>query len=136
MHLGKFDSNTFFWLPTTSRPWLKRHCVTYNNAILYCTSIENYKRPGGEVESLLNLARDKFRRLIKEAQRFADEGVRVNVIGNLTLLPPDLQQLIQRAMEVTSKNTRATLNVAFSYTSREEMTNAVKTLSNAVNKGI
>ena len=109
--------------------------IKRNFIFLYCASIENYKRPGGEVESLLNLARDKFRRLIKEAQRFADEGVRVNVIGNLTLLPPDLQQLIQRAMEVTSKNKRATLNVAFSYTSREEMTNAVKTLSNAVYKG-
>lgn len=129
-------ANIFSWELRASTVAKKRHFFTYINAILYCTSIENYKRPGGEVESLLNLARDKFRRLIKEAQRFADEGVRVNVIGNLTLLPPDLQQLIQRAMEVTSKNTRATLNVAFSYTSREEMTNAVKTLSNAVNKGI
>ena len=57
-------------------------------------SIENYKRPSEEVDSLLNLARDKFRRLIKEADRFAKEGVRVNVIGNLSLLPSDLQALI------------------------------------------
>ena len=129
MQKNKFQEKSFTAIAVVKN-------VKHKNVILYCASIENYKRPGGEVESLLNLARDKFRRLIKEAQRFADEGVRVNVIGNLTLLPPDLQQLIQRAMEVTSKNKRATLNVAFSYTSREEMTNAVKTLSNAVKKGI
>ena len=98
-------------------------------------SIENYKRPSEEVDSLLNLARDKFRRLIKEADRFAKEGVRVNVIGNLSLLPSDLQSLIFQAMEVTSKNEKATLNVAFSYTSRDEMTHAVKVLANAVDTG-
>ena len=98
-------------------------------------SIENYKRPSEEVDSLLNLARDKFRRLIKEADRFAKEGVRVNVIGNLSLLPSDLQSLIFQAMEVTSKNEKAILNVAFSYTSRDEMTHAVKVLANAVDTG-
>jgi len=102
---------------------------------VYAFSIENYKRPSEEVESLLNLARDKFRRLIKEADRFAKEGVRVNVIGNLSLLPSDLQNLIFQAMEATSKNNKATLNVAFSYTSRDEMTNAVKALANAVDTG-
>ena len=103
--------------------------------LIYFCSIENYKRPTEEVESLLNLARDKFRRLITEADRFAEEGVRVNVIGNLALLPMDLQALILQAMELTSKNKGATLNVAFSYTSRDEMTNAVKILVNAVDKG-
>ena len=105
------------------------------SVLKFIFSIENYKRPAEEVDSLLNLARDKFRRLIKEAHRFAEEGVKVNVIGNLTLLPTDLQDLIFKAMEVTSGNTRATLNVAFSYTSRDEMTNAVKTLTSAVDAG-
>ena len=81
------------------------------------------------------MARDKFRRLINESDRFAKEGVRVNVIGNLALLPLDLRDLILKAMEVTLENKRATLNVAFSYTSRDEMTNAVKTLAQAVNAG-
>jgi len=106
-----------------------------NQVTVYAFSIENYKRPSEEVDSLLNLARDKFRRLIKEADRFAKEGVRVNVIGNLSLLPSDLQALIFQAMEVTSKNEKATLNVAFSYTSRDEMTHAVKVLANAVDTG-
>jgi len=106
-----------------------------NQVTVYAFSIENYKRPSEEVDSLLNLARDKFRRLIKEADRFAKEGVRVNVIGNLSLLPSDLQSLIFQAMEVTSKNEKATLNVAFSYTSRDEMTHAVKVLANAVDTG-
>ena len=39
-------------------------------------------------------------------------------------------------MEATSKNEKATLNVAFSYTSRDEMTKAVKILAEAVDTGI
>ena len=58
------------------------------------------------------------------------------MIGNLTLLPTDLKDLILKAMEATCENKRATLNVAFSYTSRDEMTNAVKTLTHAVDAGI
>ena len=104
--------------------------------MFFYSSIENFKRPPEEVEGLLNLARDKFRCLINEADRFAKEGIRVNVIGNLSLLPNDLQDLIFQAMESTSKNEKATLNVAFSYTSRDEMTKAVKILANAVNEGI
>ena len=57
-------------------------------------SIENYKRPKAEVDTLMNLARDKFRRLIGEADRFAEAGVRVKVLGNVSLLPQDLRDLI------------------------------------------
>ena len=42
----------------------------------------------------MNLARDKFRRLIGEADRFAEAGVRVKVLGNVSLLPQDLRDLI------------------------------------------
>ncbi len=54
-------------------------------------SIENFKRSESEVSSLLDLARDKFRRLLSERDRLAENGVRVRVIGKVALLPEDLQ---------------------------------------------
>ena len=44
---------------------------------VYAFSIENFKRPQSEVEGLLDLARDKFRRLIDEAEQLKRHGVRV-----------------------------------------------------------
>jgi len=103
---------------------------------VYAFSIENFKRPQSEVEGLLDLARDKFRRLIDEAEQLKRHGVRVKVIGNRGMLPEDLRSLIRRAEEATAENGERTLNVAFSYTSREEMTQAIRTTAAAVSRGI
>lgn len=40
----------------------------------------------------------------------------MRVIGNIRLLPEDLQKLIAEAMETTKDNNKAVLNVAFAYT--------------------
>ena len=50
---------------------------------VYAFSIENFKRPQSEVEGLLDLARDKFRRLIDEAEQLKRHGVRVKERVNL-----------------------------------------------------
>ena len=63
-------------------------------------SIENFNRSESEVSSLLDLARDKFRRLLAERERLAQHGVRVRVIGKVDLLPEDLQ--VRRMIESTS----------------------------------
>ena len=69
-------------------------------------SIENFKRPQPEVDELLRLAQEKFERLIEEKDRLAEHGVRVNVIGNLSLLPTDMQLLVEKATSLTRKNQR------------------------------
>lgn len=103
---------------------------------VYAFSIENFKRPQAEVDALLELATEKFQRLVDEKDKLAEHGVRVNVIGNLNLLPQELQHLIHKAMVLTRSNKRCTLNVAFSYTSREEVCSAVKKVTKAVNEGL
>jgi ditrans,polycis-polyprenyl diphosphate synthase len=45
-----------------------------------------------------------------------EHGVRITVIGNLSLLPENLQKLIQEAMFITKDHDKAFLNVAFAYT--------------------
>jgi len=112
------------------------HDLGISEVTVYAFSIENFKRPQAEVNALLDLATEKFQRLIDEQDKLAEHGVRVNVIGNLDLLPEKLQKLVQKAMIMTRSNTRCTLNVAFSYTSREEVCSAVKKVSKAVNDGL
>ena len=69
-------------------------------------SIENFKRPQDEVDALFKLAQEKFERLIEEKDKLEEQGVRVNVIGNLSLLPTDLQILVEKATSLTRKNQR------------------------------
>ncbi|XP_037808430.1 dehydrodolichyl diphosphate synthase complex subunit DHDDS [Lucilia sericata] len=94
----------------------------------FAFSIENYKRSEEEVNGLLDLAREKFSKLLEESSKLQEHGVRIRVVGNLTLLPVDLQKLIAKAMLLTENNNKLFLNVAFSYTSRDEITQAVESV--------
>ncbi|CAH1180346.1 unnamed protein product [Phaedon cochleariae] len=99
---------------------------------VYAFSIENFKRSKEEVETLMGLAREKFQKLLEEKDRLMKEGVCIRVIGNLSLLPEDLQELITKAMLLTKDNNRSILNVAFSYTSRDEIIHSIKTVIEGV----
>ena len=95
---------------------------------VYAFSIENFKRPQDEVDTLLMLAREKFARLMDEKEKIHQRGVKIRVIGNMKLLPKDLQKSIAEAMLMTKDNDKSILNVAFAYTSREEVTNSIATI--------
>lgn len=112
------------------------HDLGIKEVTVYAFSIENFKRPSSEVQGLLDLAKAKFQRLLEEEQRLKEHGVRVNVIGNLDLLPPDMAELVKRSTEVTKLNERCTLNVAFSYTARDEVAASIRTLASAVSDGL
>jgi len=93
---------------------------------VYAFSIENFKRDKAEVEELFDLFREKIKKLISEEDKLREHGVKVRVIGNLSYLPADIQELIQETHKVTENNVGSTLNIAFSYTAREEITQAVR----------
>ena len=73
---------------------------------LFHYSIENFKRPQSEVDALLKLAKEKFERLIQEKDRLEAHGVKVNVLGNLNLLPEDLHALVEKAMSITQNHSK------------------------------
>jgi len=102
---------------------------------VYAFSIENFRRSEEEVNALLQLAKEKFEALVKEADQLAKHGVRVRVLGNTSLLPADVLAATTRAEEVTRNNSECTLNVALAYTSREEMTRATRKLAEAAKSG-
>lgn len=92
---------------------------------VYAFSIENFKRSPEEVDALIDMARAKYQRLLEEKDKLMEEGVCIRVIGNLSLVPEDIRKMIAEAMLMTKDNKKATLNVAFAYTSRDEITNAI-----------
>ncbi|ALC49116.1 CG10778 [Drosophila busckii] len=94
----------------------------------FAFSIENFKRSSEEVNGLFNLAREKFTKLLAECNRLDEHGIRIRVIGHIELLPEDLQRLIATAMLRTENNNKLFLNVAFAYTSRDEITQAVESV--------
>lgn len=99
---------------------------------VYAFSIENFKRPEEEVNTLMQLARDKFAKLLEEKERLNEKGVRIRVIGNIHMLPRDIQKTAAEAMLLTKDNNKSVLNVAFAYTSREEITHSLKTIIEGV----
>ncbi|XP_012501362.1 PREDICTED: dehydrodolichyl diphosphate syntase complex subunit DHDDS [Propithecus coquereli] len=68
---------------------------------VYAFSIENFKRSKSEVDGLMDLARQKFTRLMEEQEKLQKHGVCIRVLGDLHLLPLDLQELIAQAIQAT-----------------------------------
>uniref|UniRef100_A0A8C0X9Q0 Alkyl transferase n=1 Tax=Castor canadensis TaxID=51338 RepID=A0A8C0X9Q0_CASCN len=68
---------------------------------VYAFSIENFKRPKNEVDGLLDLTRNKLQRLMEEQEKLKKYGVCVRVLGDLHLLPLDLQELIAQGVQAT-----------------------------------
>ncbi|XP_021118776.1 dehydrodolichyl diphosphate synthase complex subunit DHDDS isoform X2 [Heterocephalus glaber] len=103
---------------------------------VYAFSIENFKRSKNEVDGILDLAREKFSYLMKEQEKLQKYGVCVRVLGDLHLLPLDLQELIAQAVQATKNYNKCFLNVCFAYTSRHEITSAVKEMAWGVEQGL
>lgn len=95
-------------------------------ATVYAFSIENFKRSSKEVNNLMKLAHDGITQLCENGQLANKYGVRIRVIGDLSLLSTNLLKNIEMTTKMTQNNKRATLNICFPYTSREEMFHSMK----------
>lgn len=103
-------------------------------ATVYAFSIENFKRLRYEVEWLMDLARSKFQQISQQGELCEKYGIKIKVLGNVGLLPPDVQRVLAETEEMTKENSRAVLNVCFPYTSRDEITNSVKKIVSRAKK--
>ena len=103
------------------------------NLTLYAFSTENWNRPKLEVKLLMNIL---INSLQDELKTLNDNNIRLNSIGNLSLLPKSAQKKLQEVIETTKNNSRMVLTLALSYGSREELINVVKNISNKVKNNI
>ncbi|KAG2438540.1 hypothetical protein HXX76_005091 [Chlamydomonas incerta] len=105
---------------------------------VYAFSIDNFRRSAEEVTALMRLAEDKYGELARDNGLAEREGIRMHIVGDLTLPPPSVQGAAARLMRNTAalQRQRATLNVCFSYTASEESVAAVAELQAAVRQGL
>jgi undecaprenyl diphosphate synthase len=99
---------------------------------LYAFSTENWNRPQQEVNALMEIL---VKTITKETATLMKNQIRLNAIGDLNSLPAACYQELMEAMEKTSANTRCTLTLALSYSSRWELTEALKTVAKKVQAG-
>ncbi|KAG5327915.1 DHDDS synthase, partial [Acromyrmex charruanus] len=99
---------------------------------VYMFSIENFKRSKKELDNLMDINRQMFKSLLENKEKLKDDGVCYRVIGNLSLLPEDVCKLITETMILTRENNRIFINYAIAYTSRDEITHAIKDIIQGV----
>ncbi len=97
---------------------------------LYAFSTENWGRPQSEVDALMELLIDTIE---KETPTLNKNNVRLLAIGDLERLPESAREKLQRCISQTSKNTGLSLVLALSYSSRWEITNALKNICKDIN---
>ncbi|MFT5479894.1 MAG: undecaprenyl diphosphate synthase, partial [Bacteroidia bacterium] len=99
---------------------------------LYAFSTENWNRPKTEVNALMGLLVKTIRRETKTLQK---NNIRLDTIGDRSQLPLDCLSELDESIEATKNNTRMTLILALSYSSKWDIVNAVKNIAERVKEG-
>jgi undecaprenyl diphosphate synthase len=96
-----------------------------NALTLYAFSIENWKRPRFEVDTLWNLLKVY---LLAELPLLMRHDIRFTAMGRLGALPPPVQAELNEVIRKTAGNRGLQLNLAINYGGRAEIVDAVKAL--------
>ncbi len=92
---------------------------------LYAFSKENWSRPKEEVQGLLHLLELYLQ---KELPMMMEHQIRFRAIGELDDLPKKLQVMLNDVMEKTRRHRELTLSIALSYSGRQEILRAVRSV--------
>ena len=92
---------------------------------LYAFSVENWKRPRAEVETLWRLLRYYLKQELPELQK---NDIRLQAIGRLEALPEQVRRELDAAVDATSSNRGLLVNLAINYGGRAEIVDAVRRL--------
>ena len=108
------------------------HDLGVKYVTMYAFSTENWNRPEGEVEALMKLLESYLKNCIKTADK---NNMRVRVIGDTTRLSERFQERIRELEAASAKNDGLNLQIAINYGSRDEMTRAMRRMSEDVTAG-
>ncbi len=96
---------------------------------VYAFSTENWSRAEEEVSGIMGILREYINKYFKE---YADSDFRVDSIGDLSALSPDLQKDINNLKEASKNKKGIHLTIAMNYGGRDEITRAVKKIAQDV----
>ena len=100
-----------------------------NYLTLYAFSTENWNRPQEEVIALMQLL---VHTISGETATLNKNNIRLQAIGDLKSLPADCLDKLNESIKITKNNSRMTLVLALSYSSKWEITNAVKQIAREI----
>lgn len=93
---------------------------------VFAFSTENFKRSEEEVDYLMNLIVQYFK---KKASKFNENNIKVKISGRRSNLRKDVLEAIDYIQEYTKYNTGGTLNICFNYGGQEEIIDASKKIA-------
>ncbi len=102
-----------------------KNCIKLKIPILtfYVFSSENWKRPKKEISFLFRLIQNYFSNEIKNIQ---DQGIKINILGELKKLPFEIKSTLKKTEKITKKNKKIIVNLAINYGSKIEILSAIK----------
>tara|TARA_B100001057_G_scaffold496656_1_gene598663 strand:+ start:2185 stop:2853 length:669 start_codon:yes stop_codon:yes gene_type:complete len=89
----------------------------------YVFSSENWKRPKTEITYLFKLINKYFS---EEIYSVINQGIKLNIIGELSKLPYNIKKTLKKSIQLTKKNKKIIVNLAINYGSKNEMLYAFK----------
>lgn len=101
---------------------------------LYVLSTENLDRKDDEVDNIYHLLQIKLERLLNDI-RIHRRRMKIKAIGNVKLLPPDLQEVLRKLEANTADYDSMFLNIALAYGGQEELVDAVKKVASMAKMG-
>ena len=103
------------------------------NITLFVFSTENWKRPKFEINSLMNLLVSS---LEKEKPSLMENRIKLKAIGNIKNLNDNCYNKLCEVINQTANNNQLTLNLAINYGSLQEISQAVKKISDKVKNNL
>ena len=95
----------------------------------YVFSTENWKRPRSEISFLFKLITIYFK---NELNSVISNGVKINILGKIEVLPKQIKSVLKQAVILTKKNKRIIVNLALNYGSKDEILRALKRIKKKI----
>jgi tritrans,polycis-undecaprenyl-diphosphate synthase [geranylgeranyl-diphosphate specific] len=101
---------------------------------VYVLSNENLERENDELNNIYNLLCKKLEKL-REDNRIHKRKMKIKAIGNVELLPKNLQHILKILEDETSDYNSMFLNIAVAYGGQQELVDAIKKIASMVSSG-
>ena len=113
--------------------WMEKLNIRY--ITFYAFSTENFRRSSEEVEGLHALFIDKFHEMLEDA-RVHNNKINIRVVGDRSLISPDLLSIIEQVEEATKNYDRYFVHIAIAYGGRNEIVETARDIIESCRKGL
>lgn len=110
------------------------HDIGIKITTLYVLSTENLERKDQELENIYKLLLVKLTRLYDD-ERVHRRRMKIKAIGDISLLPPELREILGKLEESTAQYDSMFLNIAIAYGGQKELVEAIRKIAQEAVRG-